>query len=53
MAKYSVVHLDINGKDLMGVDNLRDVEKYNLLKYLKEQKQKEKQKKLEKKPKEN
>ncbi len=27
MAKYSVVHLDINGKDLMGVDNLRDVEK--------------------------
>ena len=27
MVKYSVVHLDINGKNLRGVDNLRDVEK--------------------------
>jgi len=27
MARYSVVHLDINGKDLIGVENLRDVER--------------------------
>ena len=27
MAKYSVVRLDINGKDLIGVDKLRDVER--------------------------
>ncbi len=27
MARYNIVHLDINGKDLIGVDNLRDVEK--------------------------
>lgn len=27
MARYSVVRLDINGKDLVGVDNLRDVER--------------------------
>ena len=27
MAKYSVVHLDINGKDLIGIDNLQNVER--------------------------
>ena len=27
MARYSVVHLDIRGKDLIGVDNLRNVER--------------------------
>ena len=27
MARYSVVRLNINGKDLIGVENLRDVER--------------------------
>lgn len=27
MARYSIVHLNINGKDLIGVDKLRDVER--------------------------
>ena len=26
MARYSIVHLDIDGKDLIGIENLRDVE---------------------------
>ena len=30
MAKYSVVRLDINRKDLIGIDNLRDIEKKRL-----------------------
>ena len=27
MAKYSVVHLDVDGKNLVGMDGLRDVER--------------------------
>lgn len=31
MARYSVVRLDIDGKDLIGIDDLRDVERDALL----------------------
>ena len=30
MAKYSVVHLDVDGKNLVGMDGLRDVERMAL-----------------------